>query len=83
MNCDDSEHGAGGFIRYPGFYRGADSSVITPVTSAAPQAAGIITEIVTDAFAHDPVWSWVFPKRASQQQYWRMFIRGALRYPHV
>ena len=57
--------------------------MITPVTSAGPEAVGIVTEIVTDAFALDPVWSWVFLERAKQQQYWRMFVRGALRYPNV
>lgn len=83
MRHDDNEDGGGGFIRYSGFVRGTNSSIISPVTPAGLREARIVTEIVTDAFAHDPVWSWVFPQRAQQQYYWRMFIRGALRYPHV
>ncbi len=76
-----------GFIRHP--VANADRQAapsgngITPVTTATAGEASIVTEIVTDAFETDPVWSWVFPERSTQRQYWRKFINGALRYPHT
>lgn len=41
------------------------------------------TELLTAAFASDPVWGWAFPDRADLEEWWRFNIRSALRYPWV
>lgn len=56
---------------------------MTPVSIAASDDVQIVTEIVTDAFLTDPVWSWVFPHREAQRHYWQLFINGAVRYPYT
>jgi ribosomal protein S18 acetylase RimI-like enzyme len=76
-----------GFIRLPAGpatdQKARLQSEISQVSVAKSDEAQIVTEIVTDAFLTDPVWSWVFPKRAIQRRYWQLFINGALRYPHT
>lgn len=41
------------------------------------------TELLTAAFASDPVWGWAFPERADLKRWWRFNIRSALRFPWV
>lgn len=41
------------------------------------------TELLTAAFAGDPVWGWAFPDRADLEAWWRFNIRSALRFPWV
>ncbi len=50
----------------------------------------IVTDIMTTAFAEDPVWGgWAFPdpdrERAAAQrrEFWRYLLRGAVRFPWV
>jgi len=44
-----------------------------------------VTSIVTQAFAHDPLWSRALARPDGQTEhhvhFWRLFIEGALRYP--
>jgi GNAT superfamily N-acetyltransferase len=41
------------------------------------------TQLLTDAFATDPVWGWAFPDRSDLADWWRFSIRSALRFPWV
>lgn len=41
------------------------------------------TELLTAAFATDPVWGWAFPNRSDLEAWWRFSIRSALRFPWV
>jgi GNAT superfamily N-acetyltransferase len=41
------------------------------------------TELLTAAFAADPVWGWAFPDRSDLEAWWRFSIRSALRFPWV
>lgn len=41
------------------------------------------TELLTNAFASDPVWGWAFPDRADLETWWRFHIGSALRFPWV
>lgn len=43
----------------------------------------LVTDVVSDAFLSDPVWSWVFDDKRSMRTYWEMFIKSALRFPFV
>jgi GNAT superfamily N-acetyltransferase len=42
-----------------------------------------VTELLTAAFASDPVWGWAFPDPADLMAWWRFNIRSALRFPWV
>lgn len=42
-----------------------------------------VTEMLTAAFASDPLWSWAFPERHSLERWWRFLIASAMRYPWV
>jgi GNAT superfamily N-acetyltransferase len=42
-----------------------------------------LTAMLTAAFEHDPLWSWAFPDARALAVWWRLYIRGALRYPCV
>lgn len=46
---------------------------------------GLITEIITLAFANDPLWVWAMRGQGGRTDhhaaFWRLFIDGALRYP--
>jgi ribosomal protein S18 acetylase RimI-like enzyme len=55
------------------------------VNVAATSAGEItlVTDVVTEAFLADPVWSWVFKNPQDMRAYWTMFIKSALRYPYV
>ncbi len=50
---------------------------------ASPTEMPLITDIITEAFLSDPVWSWVFPNPQNMRAYWAMLIKSALRYPFV
>jgi GNAT superfamily N-acetyltransferase len=41
------------------------------------------TQLLTAAFATDPVWGWAFPDRSDLETWWRFSIRSALRFPWV
>jgi hypothetical protein len=41
------------------------------------------TELLTDAFATDPVWAWALPDRVGLEAWWRFNIRSALRHSWV
>ncbi|MDQ2965566.1 MAG: GNAT family N-acetyltransferase [Chloroflexota bacterium] len=54
------------------------------VRRASPEDCQLVTEIITLAFANDPLWSWAM-RRADgrtdhQAIFWRLFVEGALRY---
>jgi len=53
---------------------------------ATPADAALVTRILVDAFADDPMWgAWAFPdecdRRAHRRAVFRLFVDGALRYP--
>ncbi|NPT45741.1 GNAT family N-acetyltransferase [Paraburkholderia sp. 1N] len=50
---------------------------------ANPAEVSCVTDVVSDAFLSDPVWSWVFHDKRSMRAYWAMFIKSALRFPFV
>ncbi len=57
-----------------------------PAARRATSADGaLITEIITRAFANDPLWSWALRGQDGGTDYhasfWRLFVDGALRYP--
>lgn len=73
-----------GQIRIPvSSMAGSRGAEISSVSTARSDDMRTITDIITEAFQADPVWSWVFPRKADQRQYWEMFIKGALRYPNT
>jgi GNAT superfamily N-acetyltransferase len=39
-----------------------------------------LTNTLTLAFEHDPLWRWAFPEPGTLEPFWRMFIGSALRY---
>jgi len=41
------------------------------------------TELLTAAFAGDPVWGWAFPDRVDLAAWWRFNVSSALRFPWV
>jgi GNAT superfamily N-acetyltransferase len=41
----------------------------------------IVTDVVSAAFAHDPLWTWAFPDDVDRAAWWRLLIGSALRYP--
>ena len=51
---------------------------------ASAEDCRLVTEIVTLAFAHDPLWSWAMRRTDGrtdhQTVFWRVFVEGALRY---
>ena len=51
---------------------------------AAQADAAVMVETLTDAFHHDPTWSWAFPdpvaRPAQYRRWWGLFVDGALRY---
>lgn len=49
----------------------------------SPAEMPLVTDVVTEAFLADPVWSWVFQNPQSMRAYWTMFIKSALRFPFV
>ena len=72
--CPPSRHGRLGFA----------NMVVMQVRRAHPADAPVILETVTDAFHHDPTWSYVFSdpiaRPAQYRRWWPLFIDGALRY---
>jgi GNAT superfamily N-acetyltransferase len=52
---------------------------------ASPADADLVVEIITLAFAHDPLWSWAMRREDRrtdhQAAFWQLFVEGALRYP--
>ncbi|MFN8113648.1 MAG: GNAT family N-acetyltransferase [Solirubrobacterales bacterium] len=40
-----------------------------------------VTQLLTDAFATDPLWSWAYPDRADMERWWRLHVESALRFP--
>ena len=58
-------------------------------TTAAQAAAAIVNsdelaqsvEVLSQAFEHDPVWSWVFPDPAHRRAYWHLLVTSAARFP--
>lgn len=43
-----------------------------------------VTDLLTDAFAADPLWGWAFPDRGDLRRWWRLHVSSALRrFPSV
>jgi ribosomal protein S18 acetylase RimI-like enzyme len=40
-------------------------------------------DVLTAAFAHDPIWSWAFPDAAGLQAMWSLLVRSAHRFEGV
>jgi hypothetical protein len=55
------------------------------VHRASAADTGRVTEIITLAFAHDPLWAHAMARpdggTAHHAEFWRLFVEGALRYP--
>ena len=56
---------------------------IVGVQKAGKQGADVVVEIIAEAFADDPVWSWVFDQASLQKRYWSLFIHAANRHKTV
>jgi len=56
-----------------------------PVASAIvkPEELSQTVEVLSQAFANDPVWSWVFPDPAHRRAYWHLLVTGAARFPWI
>jgi GNAT superfamily N-acetyltransferase len=56
-----------------------------PVRRAAAADLGLVTSIITLAFAQDPLWGHALARpdgsTAHHAAFWRLFVAGALRYP--
>ncbi|MCX8501094.1 MAG: GNAT family N-acetyltransferase [Alphaproteobacteria bacterium] len=80
----DTSSPAFGHIRIPvNFVAGSQSAKTSAVCTARIGDKEMVIDLITGAFQSDPVWSWVFPRKADQRRYWEMFIKGAIRYPHT
>lgn len=55
-----------------------------PARRASAEDCRLVTEIITLAFANDPLWSWAMRRTDGrtdhQVLFWRVFVEGALRY---
>jgi GNAT superfamily N-acetyltransferase len=58
-----------------------------PSRPATPEDVGAVTETLTLAFLHDPVWSLALARpdgsTAHHAAFWRLYVEGALRYSTV
>ncbi len=53
------------------------------INSVLPADTDKVAQIITEAFANDPTWTWAFPDTASQKIFWRFFVNSTFRHPHV
>ena len=53
------------------------------VTTATLDNAKTLVDVISEAFATDPVWTWAFPMLAVRSRFWGLLVKNALRYPHV
>ena len=53
------------------------------VSAATTPEVDQVIETVSQAFLHDPTWSWAFPAAEVRRAWWTLCIRSAFRYPHV
>ena len=53
------------------------------VRRAGPDDLDRLTDLMTEAFAGDPLWRWAFPDLPALEVFWRLYIGSALRYPWV
>lgn len=53
------------------------------VRTAGPSDLDRLTQLLTEAFAGDPLWRWAFPEVKGMAAWWRFCVRSALRYPWV
>lgn len=61
-------------------------TAVGPPRRAEPADVDLVTRLLVDAFADDPMWgSWAFPQRHTRREHreavFRVFVAGALRYP--
>jgi len=67
---------------------GQPASTAGPSSTLTVAPAGIadvsaIVDTISEAFVHDPTWSWAFPDPAVRKRWWEFCVNGALRYPWV
>jgi GNAT superfamily N-acetyltransferase len=55
----------------------------TQIRRATPADLDGMTETLSAAFEHDPLWRWAFSDPADLAAWWRFLIASALRYPWV
>jgi ribosomal protein S18 acetylase RimI-like enzyme len=48
---------------------------------ATPGELDAVTDILSAAFAQDPLWTWAFPDDNDRAVWWRVCIQSAMRYP--
>jgi GNAT superfamily N-acetyltransferase len=61
----------------------ADVAATLKVAPARMVDALAIVDIIAEAFADDPTWSWAFPNPTIRKRWWEFCVNGALRYPWV
>jgi len=70
--------------RLPPLRREQSLERIPSARRATPADGGLVTEIITLAFANDPLWRWALRREDGrsdhQRAFWRLFVEGALRY---
>jgi GNAT superfamily N-acetyltransferase len=49
--------------------------------TAEPADLDGLTALLTEAFQHDPLWTWAFREKEGMATWWRFLIGSALRYP--
>ena len=60
-----------------------DQAGTLTVRHAVAADAERVVEVISEAFLHDPTWSWALPDPASRKRLWRLSVDGALRYPWI
>jgi GNAT superfamily N-acetyltransferase len=58
-----------------------DSPAPISARVARPRDLDAVIDILSAAFAHDPLWTWAFPDGNNRTVWWRLCIRSAMRYP--
>ena len=58
-----------------------DSPAPISARVARPRDLDAVIDILSAAFAHDPLWTWAFPDGDNRTVWWRLCIRSAMRYP--
>ena len=61
----------------------ADAAATLKVAPAGMVDASAIVDIIAEAFANDPTWSWAFPNPTVRKRWWEFCVNGALRYPWI
>lgn len=53
---------------------------VRPVKPAQLQRA---VDVIANAFAHDPTWTWAFPEPSKRKRFLALFVEAGMRFPSV